>query len=193
MVTVALPSMTLLFGAVSVNVAEVLPATMVTVAGTVIREVVSDKSDTVRFVVSVPEIETVPVPVAPSMTVAGSTSARFRFSLSSTAMLPEVPSVQFTTCAVIVAFCVPSILLSSTTVIGKFAEVCPAGMFTVAGTVTAVTSLELSDTATAFPAGLLIVTVPWIVPTPSVVVAGAVTESVAVSLSYTVSAATPSA
>ena len=63
MVTVAVPSVSELSGAVSVKVAEVAPAGMVTVAGTVSREVLFEDSETMSGDVKVPEIETVPVPV----------------------------------------------------------------------------------------------------------------------------------
>ena len=191
-VTVALPSVSVLSTVDMVNVPEVLPAAIVTVAGTVMREVVSDESVTVKAVVNVPEIDTVPVPVLPSFTVAGMDRLRFKFSLSATAMLPDVPSVQFVTCAVTVAFCVPSILPSSTTVIVKLADASPAGMIIVAGTVTAVTSLDIRETVTGLSTAALTVTVPVMLPTPSVVVAGADTVSVAVSLSFTENVAVPS-
>ena len=189
-VTVAEPSVSALSGAVSVKVADVEPAGIETVAGTVSREAVSDASDTVSAVVSVPEMDTVPVPVPPSTMLAGSVTARLVFSLSSTPMV-ALPSVQFATWAVMVALCVPLIFASSTTVIVNAAEVCPAGIVTLAGTWIAVVSLDVSATVTALAGAALTVTVPAAVPAPSLTVAGALTPSVAVSLSFTVNVALP--
>ena len=164
---------------------------MVTVAGTVSLGVLFEESDTTVSAGSVPEIVTVPVPVPPSVNVAGSDSSRFVFSLSCTAMVAEA-SVQFAMCAVIVAECVPLIFVSSMTVITKFAEVCPAGMTMKGGTWIAVESLEVRLTATSAPAGALIVTVPVCGSAPSVTVAGAESDSTAVSLSFTAIVREPS-
>jgi len=186
--TSALPSVSELFGAVSANVAETLPAGMLTVVGTVSRDVVSDASVTVSVELSVPDIETVPVPLVPSVIVAGRARVRFVFSLSSTAM-GAVPSVQLAMCAVIVAFCVPSILLSSITVIVNVADVCPVGIVTVVGTTTVVTSLEVNVTEIGTVADVLMVTVPCTDPAPSIVEAG--TESVRIAVSLSLIAITP--
>ena len=84
-----------------------------------------------------------------------------------------------------VAAWVPLILLSSITVIVKVTEVCPAGIVTVTGTCSAVVSLEVIATATALAGAALTVSVPWTATMPSVVETGALTASVAVSLSCT--------
>ena len=188
--TMALPSVRELFTVVRVNVAEVLPAAMVTVDGTVSRVGVPDASATVKFVTNVPGIETVPVPVPPSVTVVGNTRARVVVSLSRIAT-DALPSVQLATCAVTMAFCVPSILLSSTTVTVKLAAVWPAGIRTVEGTIAALVSLEVKPTTTGIAGAALSVTVPCTEPAPSVAEGGKVTARVAVSLSLTVSAVEP--
>ena len=118
----AVPSVKELSGAVSVKFAEVEPTGIVTDAGTVSREVLFDESKTVSAEVMLPEIETVPVPVAPSVTVPGSVSVRLVLSLSRMLIVAE-PSVQLGTWAVIVAECVPLIMLSSTIVIVNVTEV----------------------------------------------------------------------
>ena len=189
--TAALPSVSVLFGALMVNVAEVAPAAMVAVAGTVRREVVFEESETTSAVGSVPEIVTVPVVLALSLSVAGTVRARSVFSLSSTSM-GDVSPVQPNTCALITALCVPSIFVSLTTLIGNVAVVCPAGITTPPGTCTTVMSLELKPTVIVTVDAALISIVPCTVPTPSVAEAGAVSVIVAVpSLSCTAVAPAP--
>ena len=118
---------------------------MITVAGTVSREVLFDTSETVSAVATEPEVETVAVAVEPSVTLPGRKTASASVSLSST-LMAAVASVQFARCAVIVATCVPSISVSSTGVIRNVALVCPERIVTVAGTVAAVMSLLLRVT-----------------------------------------------
>ncbi len=116
--------------------AEVCPARIVLVGGTVSSVVSLDSSETTRFVANVPEMRTVPafksVPL-PSRAEAGSVTTRFVGSLSCTMVLAK-PSVQFGTCAVTVAIWSPSIWVSLTMVTLNTTEVCPAGSTTDGGT-----------------------------------------------------------
>ena len=82
---------------------------------------------------------------------------------------------------------------SSMIVSGTAAEVCPAGTTTLAGTWAAVGSLDESPTLTGAAGAALIETTPCTVPAPSTELAGALRESVAVSLSSTVMVAAASA
>ena len=180
--TLSLPSVSAFCGAEVAKVTEVWPAGMLTVAGTFSRAGFAGESDTVSAEDSVPEMVMVPLPVPPSTSGLASAMPSAVVSLSCTAMA-AVPSVQPATCAVRVAFCVPSILLSSITVMVKFAVVCPAGRITVAGTCTAVVSLDVSMMEIGALGATLAVTLPCTVPAFSIAVAGALTASVAVSLS----------
>src|SRR5438552_1985515 len=101
MVTVAVPSVSVLLGAVAVKFAMVEPALIVTLAGTVRRAVLFEESDTTSADGRAPEIDTVPVPVVPSTTEAGGDTVRFSVSLSITLRV-ALPSVQLATCATIV-------------------------------------------------------------------------------------------
>src|ERR1700724_1307201 len=93
-VTLAVPSVSVLSGAVMANVAEDEPAGMVTVAGTVRREVLFDESEITRAYPRGAETETVRVPAEPLMSEPGTASARLVLSLSCT-LMAFTPSVQF--------------------------------------------------------------------------------------------------
>ena len=77
----------------------------------------------------------------PSETVAGKTTCNVAVSLSCTAII-ALPLRKPGTVAVMTAVCVPSSSVSSTIVTSKDWLVCPAGMITLAGTVTSLVSLE---------------------------------------------------
>ena len=102
MVTICVPSASVFSGAVSAKFTDVDPAGTVTVAGTVRCAVSSEASATVRSEALVTGMDTVPVPVLPSVTGAGRLNER-----PSTTLIVAAPSVQFATCAVIVTGRVP--------------------------------------------------------------------------------------
>ena len=138
-------------------------------------------------------MRTVPVrPVSPSRTPAGAVIVRSAVSLSATSML-ALPEVQFVTCAVIVVATVPSSRVSSTIVIGKVPVVCPAKIVTPAGTCTSAGLLEISVTKMSAATAVLTVTEPCEFGPPSAAEDGALTESVAVSLSSTITERCPNA
>src|SRR5258708_2182463 len=102
-VTVCGPSTSVSSITVGLNVPEVWPARMVIVGGTVNSVVSDDNNETVRFVVRVLKIRTVPafgrVP-SPSRAAAGRVTTRLVLSCT---MTMAWASVQFGTCAVMVA------------------------------------------------------------------------------------------
>ena len=188
-VTVAFVSTTASFGAVSVKLADVAPAAIVAEAGTERRGLL-EESDTTSGVVSVPEIDTVADPVAPSVMLACGVTVRLVFSLSDTASGAVAP-VQPTTDALITRFCVPSMRLSSMAVMRKSTLVLPPGITTVAGTDAFDASLEANVTVMGLALTTLRVTVANTAPVPSVVVVGTVRVRAAVSLSSTVKILVP--
>ena len=119
------------------KLANISPASTVTVVGTVSSLVSLESSVTTRFVGSVPDSITVPALInTPSFSQACATlSSRSNCagSLSRTVMLSR-PVVQFVTLAVRVTNCAPSISDSSITLIEKTTDVAPEGITTDAGT-----------------------------------------------------------
>ena len=95
------------------------------------------------------------------------------------------PSVQVATCAVTLALFVPSTVALFTNVTLNVADVFPAVMIVVVGTINFVLSLELRETAklTAAAEPMLTDPAPGNVPALSTALAGSVTDNVAVSLS----------
>ena len=157
---------------------------MVTVAGSDNRVGSLETSETVSGVLKVPPSVSVPAPasVCPSQPEAGKLTASV--PSSSMSVIVAAPLVQLSIWAVTVIGRLPSITWSSSMVTLKLAEVCPAGMVTVAGTVRPVVSLEDNWTTTAFCAGVLQVTVPAPASTPAVssALAGRVTAEHAVTI-----------
>ena len=166
---------------------------MVTVAGTDNLVGSLETKATVSGVVKVPPNVSVPAPVSvcPSQPEAGKLTANV--PSSSMSVIVAEPVVQLSIWAVTLIGRLPSITRLSCIVTLKVAEVCPAGMVTVAGTVTPVVSLEDNWTTTAFCAAALEVTVPALTSTPafSLALAGRLTESTAERSSWRVSVALP--
>ena len=179
------PVFRLFVGRVMVKLADVVPAAMITDAGSVSSLLSLEANDTVSGVVKVPPNCTVPDRVCPSQPEAGSVTVMVR---SSSATLTVVePLVQLSMLAVTVTGVGPdSIMWSSRSVAVKLTEIWPAGKITVAGTVSCAVSSEVNWIVT-FPAGAaLAVTVPLSVPPVSWAVSGKLTLKMAVSLPCTV-------
>ena len=102
MATVCAPSRSVSSTPAATKLALVAPAAMVTLAVTVSCAGFAERSVTVSGVGSVPEMETVPLAVAPSETEAGGAIERLRVSLSVT-WIVAVASVEPDRLAVIVA------------------------------------------------------------------------------------------
>ena len=117
-VTVLLPSIAALSGAVRVYVAEVDPAGIDTEAGRVKAVSLPLANRTDRAEVNVPGMETVPVAVPPSETVAGSVRFSVRVSLS-TAVVVAVTGVEPLADAVTVTSTSPSIFVSFVALVVK--------------------------------------------------------------------------
>ena len=156
---------------VAVNVADVDPAAIVTVAGSVNWVVSLELSDTTSGAVSVPPSCTVPESVCPSHPEAGSVTVIVR---SSSMMLTVAePSVQFSTCEVTVTGVSPdSMMWSSRSVAVKLTDIWSASNVTVAGTVSRIVSLEVNSTVMFRAGAALEITVPMIVPPVSWAVSG---------------------
>ena len=94
-VTVFVPSSTLSFTAAIANEADVCPAGMITLTGTVSSAVRSASSVTVRSLAAVFPTVTVPVPVAPSVRFAGTATTMPVVSLSAMSRFAS-PELRFT-------------------------------------------------------------------------------------------------
>ena len=144
-VTRAAPSVSELFTDAMSNVAEVAPTGIVTVAGTRARVGVS----LWRVTTSAAEVDVlrVTVPVVAGLAAFSATDAAARATVSratssSVAVRRADAPVKLVAEAVIVAVRLPSATALSTAVTGNDAEKEPAGMVTVAGTVTTPVSLD---------------------------------------------------
>lgn len=177
-----------------VKAAEDVPAATVSVAGTVASAV--DELLSVKVVADStlagsdkvpPTLVTLSLPeAAPSETVIA------WLSLSVMLMLP-VALLQPATDAVTVTLRVPSITVSSTAVGVKVTDDVPAGIVTVAGTVSSVVSLDDRLTVTSYCGVGVTLIVPWLVKAPAFSAAetGRLTVSVPTSLSVTMRLAVP--
>ena len=186
-VTFCGPSAAASFTTVMGKVMPLLPAPMLTLAGTVISLLSELVSDTAIGDTACPLSVMLPNTVVwPSITDAGKVSASVSASLSVIAIV-SVPLVQPCTLPVTVTICTPSMKVSSTAVSVKLALLCPAGMITLAGTRSSPVSSDSKNTRTAAPAGASRLTVPTFAtaPAPSLRLAGSATVMTRVSLSCT--------
>ena len=152
-VAVCGPSISVSLTTVTWNVADVCPARMVTVAGTVNSLVSVELNCTTTSAAGAWLTETIPAPLSrpsPSVAPAGRLTVSTAVSLSWTVKL-ALPARQSAAVAVIVVACEPSNSVSSSTVMSNEANVCPAGIVTVAGTVAWRVSLDWRLTIRSAP------------------------------------------
>ena len=168
--TVAKSSVVLLMSVIG-KVAEVAPAGIVTVPGTVSRAGRLDARFTVTGASAAALIVTVPGPdgAVPSVSVAGNATLSIAVSLSFTVSACDTRAKPGAS-AVMFAICVPSSSASSTIVTGKFADVLPAGIITVAGTVASAMRDDASVTTRSAALDPVRLTVADIGASPSVAI-----------------------